>query len=74
MLHETLRSYINAYSDLEGLKCQTGLSVVKTCELRSNNMLLIHSSNKIEQIGQQGGRDRHTYNDTLTVSFSLQDI
>jgi hypothetical protein len=73
MLHETLQSYINAYSDLEQLKCHTGLTVVKTCELPSNNMLFIQSSNKIEQIGQQGGRDRHTNNDTITASLSLQD-
>lgn len=67
-----LQSYINAYSDLEWLKCHTGLSVVKTYELPSNNMLFIQSFNKIEQIGQ-GGRDRHTNNDTLTASLSLQD-
>jgi len=52
MLHEILRSHINAYSDLERLKCHTGLGAVKTCEMPSNNMLLIQSSNKIEQIGQ----------------------
>ena len=38
----------------------TGLSVVKTYELPSNNMLFIQSSNKIEQIGQQSGRERGT--------------
>jgi hypothetical protein len=60
MLHETLQSYINAYSDPEQLKCHTGLCVVKTCELPSNNKLLIQSSIKIEQIGQEGGeREAH---------------
>lgn len=58
---------------LKWLKCHTGFSVVKTCEMPSNNILLIQGSNKIEQIGQQGGRYRHTNSDTLTASLFLQD-